>query len=361
MGRYFTVMVIPEREKGVKTFRIPRTFFHAAIFTLATSLILLGILVFDYWEILRQVYKNKHLTIENRQLKEQIQLFHMKLNTLSDDIGRISTFEKKLKIITGLEDGGNVNWSHAQQNLNPQGKNSLKSSPNHKAPVIKNSAPKINKDSSFKESKDYIKLKHLYEQKMAASFGMSTSYGLTKKWNELTKQSFKLADQFAIFDYQFDSAKSNIEKLEVGIHRLDQFLLEKDSFLKSMPSLLPTKGWITSFYGPRLSHYSRRVKMHEGLDIGAKTGTPILAPADGRITYSGIKPGFGKFIQLDHGYGIETIYAHADRLKVKRGELIKRGQLIATVGSTGLSTGPHLHYEVRVNGTPVNPLYYVLD
>ena len=101
--------------------------------------------------------------------------------------------------------------------------------------------------------------------------------------------------------------------------------------------------------------------MHEGLDIGAKPGTPIIAPADGRVLYAGIKPGFGKFVHIDHGYGVETFYAHNKNLFVKKGNAVKRGRKIASVGSTGSSTGPHLHYEIRVNGTPIDPLYYILD
>jgi murein DD-endopeptidase MepM/ murein hydrolase activator NlpD len=101
--------------------------------------------------------------------------------------------------------------------------------------------------------------------------------------------------------------------------------------------------------------------MHEGLDIGSEIGKQIIAPADGLITFSGHKAGFGNFLELDHGYGIETVYAHADKLLVRKGERIKRGALIAKVGNTGYSTGPHLHYEVRVNGTPVDPMYYILD
>lgn len=101
--------------------------------------------------------------------------------------------------------------------------------------------------------------------------------------------------------------------------------------------------------------------MHEGLDIGGKHGAPIVSPADGIVTFVGKKPGFGVLVQLDHGYGLETIYAHADVATVRKGEMISRGDMIARVGNTGYSTGPHLHYEIRVNGTPVDPLYYILD
>lgn len=97
-------MLIPERNKGVKSFRIPHFIFHGLVFLAVASLFLLAILGYNHWKILRQVYENKHLTIENRQLKEQIQLFHMKVGRLSEDIERIHTFEKKLRIITGIEE-----------------------------------------------------------------------------------------------------------------------------------------------------------------------------------------------------------------------------------------------------------------
>jgi murein DD-endopeptidase MepM/ murein hydrolase activator NlpD len=149
--------------------------------------------------------------------------------------------------------------------------------------------------------------------------------------------------------------------MEVRVHELDQHLLNKDSFLRSTPTLLPAYGHISSGYGPRMSPYAQRIKMHEGIDIGAPVGTTIVAPADGVVTFSGPKQGFGNFVQIDHGYGVETIFGHASTLKVKKGQKIIRGDRIATVGNTGYSTGPHVHYEVRVNGTPVDPLYYMLN
>ena len=131
--------------------------------------------------------------------------------------------------------------------------------------------------------------------------------------------------------------------------------------LRSTPTLIPTRGWITSYFGMRKSPYSGRLKMHEGIDVGGKRGAPIVAPADGIVTFVGKKPGFGVLVQLDHGYGVESIYAHTKVATVKKGQTIRRGVMIAKVGNTGYSTGPHLHYEIRVNGTPVDPLYYILD
>ncbi len=219
---------------------------------------------------------------------------------------------------------------------------------------------KIFDEEEMLKNAKYIEFKTSYEDRITQSFGQSR-FSYTREWSELTKKSFELAPQFAKFDYQYMNLKEVIDKLEVDINQLDQHLLDRKSFLNSTPTLMPSNGWITSYFGPRLSPYSGRIKMHEGLDVGAPTGTPVLAPADGVITYSGSKPGFGKFIQIDHGYGLETTYAHAHKVIVKNGTVVKRGDLIAQVGNTGNSTGPHLHYEVRVNGIPVDPLYYILD
>jgi murein DD-endopeptidase MepM/ murein hydrolase activator NlpD len=95
------------------------------------------------------------------------------------------------------------------------------------------------------------------------------------------------------------------------------------------------------------------------MDIAGQTGTPILAPADGVVIKAGFGTGYGNMVELHHGYGIKTLFAHNSRLNVKTGQRVKRGDVIAYLGDTGSSTGPHLHYEVRLNNLPVNPLRYM--
>ncbi|TDJ07666.1 MAG: hypothetical protein E2O68_03195 [Deltaproteobacteria bacterium] len=347
MNKYFTIMIVPERGKGVKSFRVPKILFRGMFFIFAFVVFILGVLAYDYFEILRQVHKNKHLTIENRQLKEQVELFEKKINTIVTDIDRIQVFEKKLRIIAGLEKTAI--------------EGSLTEEEPKKTKINSTFLRTLQDKNQVKDKTRFKRLKNLYEEKIAAVFGLQTSYALTKDWGNLTKQSFLMADKYAHIDYQMENLEEITSDLEIDIHSLDQFLLDKESFLKSTPTLLPTRGWITSYFGPRKSQFSGRTKMHEGIDIGARRGSKIISPADGTVTFAGKKPGFGYFVQLDHGYGIETVYAHASKLDVRLGEQVKRGMLIARVGSTGLSTGPHVHYEVRVNGTPVDPMYYILD
>lgn len=335
--------------------------------------------MYDYWKILQQIHENKHLSLENRQLRDQIRLFQMKINSLADDLERVTTFERKLRIITGLDDPTIqpplVSPSLNDEMMDDYGTQSPTRDPNNThehdhshdqtlldAPVNKKPQPmsELNFDNLYTDA-NFIELKGLYDKKIAANLGFNKRYKITQQWSELIKKSFELSSEYAAFDYKFRKIKEVASKLESNIHKLDQFLLDKSSILKSTPSILPSVGWITSYFGIRISPYSGGRKMHEGLDVGAPFGTPIVAPADGIITFAGHKPGFGNFVQIDHGYGIETIYAHAQKVIAKNGQKIKRGDLIAKVGSTGYSTGPHLHYEVRVNGIAVDPLYFVLD
>ena len=127
------------------------------------------------------------------------------------------------------------------------------------------------------------------------------------------------------------------------------------------PSIMPTKGWLTSaFSSERVHPILHLARPHEGIDVAAPMGAEIEAPAAGIVTDVRWEDGYGNFLTIDHGYGLVTRYAHCSKILVVRGQRVKRGQRIALVGSTGLATGPHLHYEVWMNGKAIDPLHYVL-
>jgi len=129
----------------------------------------------------------------------------------------------------------------------------------------------------------------------------------------------------------------------------------------STPSIMPTKGWLTSaFASERVHPILHLARPHEGIDVAAPMGAEIEAPAAGTVTEVKWEDGYGNFVTIDHGYGLVTRYAHCSKILVVRGQRVKRGQKIALVGATGLATGPHLHYEVWVNGKPVDPFHYVM-
>jgi biotin carboxyl carrier protein len=131
--------------------------------------------------------------------------------------------------------------------------------------------------------------------------------------------------------------------------------------LAATPSIMPTQGWLSSAFSAMRTHpILHMARPHEGIDVSAPMGSPIEAPAAGVVTDAGWENGYGNTITINHGFGIVTKFAHASKLLVKTGQRVSRGQRIALVGNSGLATGPHLHYEVHVNGKPVNPLKFVL-
>ncbi len=148
---------------------------------------------------------------------------------------------------------------------------------------------------------------------------------------------------------------------EEELQALSDCLRQRQLQLNFTPSIWPVRGWISSRYGYRVSPFTGRRELHRGLDIVNRIGTPIVATADGRVVFAGYKRGYGKMVVIDHGFGRVTKYGHLSRIEVQRDDEVVRGQRIGRLGSTGRSTGPHLHYEVVVNGKTVNPMDYLLD
>lgn len=138
-------------------------------------------------------------------------------------------------------------------------------------------------------------------------------------------------------------------------------LSQRKSLLQSIPTNIPVKGWITSGFGTRVSPFTGKRTPHKGLDVAAPVGTPIYAPANGVVVFSGKKSGYGNFVMVAHGFGIATHYAHCAELLATVGQRVNRGDQIGTVGMTGRTTGPHLHYEVTVNGQKKNPRKFILE
>ncbi len=138
---------------------------------------------------------------------------------------------------------------------------------------------------------------------------------------------------------------------------------DKEKMLASTPAIQPVNNKdlkrVASGYGYRVDPVYKTVKFHAGLDFSAPQGTPIYATADGRVTTAGNKGnGYGNHVEINHGFGYETLYGHMVRVKVRTGQTVKRGEVIGWVGSTGKSTGPHLHYEVHKGARPIDPVYF---
>ncbi|MBN1572347.1 MAG: M23 family metallopeptidase [Deltaproteobacteria bacterium] len=173
-------------------------------------------------------------------------------------------------------------------------------------------------------------------------------------------------DDFGSFT---DKISNDIDRLQKksetqgkSLQELYSFLEGQQNRLDSTPSILPTRGiYNVKGFGFRKDPITGKLRMHNGVDIINKAGTPIFAPAVGVVSFTGIRTGYGKYVIIDHGYGISTGYGHLENILVDEGDRVKRGQKIALMGNTGRSIGTHLHYEVRINDVPINPLLFVLN
>ncbi len=181
---------------------------------------------------------------------------------------------------------------------------------------------------------------------------LDTQIPLTDKHNSLVREMHEQTRQL-------DFASINQKQ---GFESLLKHLEDQQNLLDSTPAIRPVSGgWTSSRFGYRVSPFTGLREFHNGLDIAARIGTPVNATADGVVTFAGKKGLLGKIIIIDHGYGMVTRYAHLQKTLKKRGDSVKRGDTIALVGNSGRTTGAHLHYEVHLNGIPVNPEKYILN
>ncbi len=209
----------------------------------------------------------------------------------------------------------------------------------------------------------------------------SSAVASKEKINEFTKMYKQIADNYMTKSNRGSTAKSKstsqagldliklnsvVEQLNKNFNSDEQLLAELnlskeklEKVVSAIPTLIPSPGKICSPFGMRKHPIKKVYLAHDGVDISSSSGDPILASASGKVEYSGYSKGYGYNVIINHGNGYHTLYAHASKLLANKGDNIQKGQKIALVGSTGLSTGPHLHFEIRVNNIPVDPTEYV--
>ena len=155
--------------------------------------------------------------------------------------------------------------------------------------------------------------------------------------------------------------EAEIRLRERELRRLQTFLDHRTAALAAAPTILPVRGWLAARHGYRISPFTGAREFHEGIDIAAPVGTFIRATAAGTVRLAGVVGGYGNVVVLDHGGGVRTLYAHNSSHRVRVGQRVQRGDVIAAVGATGRTTGSHVHYEVQVNGAPADPLGFAID
>ncbi|GBE15933.1 murein DD-endopeptidase MepM [bacterium BMS3Abin14] len=298
----YTIMVVPDETTKVRRYRVPKLFVRGILFASLIIVAGLAYLLTDYYHVRKMVSGFDRLRLETRQQKKQLLTYVKTINDIQTEMGRLRHFDTKLRVMANLD-----SVVYPEQIMGVGGENPVSFNP-------------MESEVSF--------------QDQALLKGMT---------NELSR------------------IKSDTDIQERSFQELVEYLQDQKSLLASTPSIWPVRGWETSGFGYRTSPFTGRREMHKGVDVATRTGTPIIAPADGVVIFAGREGGFGNLVVLDHGYGIVTRYGHCSKLKVKIGQKIKRGDVIGLVGTTGRSTGPHLHYEVAVNGVAVNPMRYILN
>ncbi len=323
-----TFLMVSNRRGTTRKISVSAGWLKAGTALLAVVTLVLAACLVDYVGLLSQAMEVKRLRAENDQLKQQFQVVEGKLNSLETGLERVKSWVVKLKNITNIDDE-NRELKLAIGPLPRTGEGI-----NPAADRMPSSALAV-KDAVFFERAP-----------------VDEAHG------ELTVEGQR---DYASLAIRIDQAVSETLLREQGVLELYNSLSERQSLLAATPSIKPVRGWFTSKFGYRISPFTGRPVMHNGLDVAASPGAPIYAPADGVVSFAGYDAGYGKLVSIDHGYGVITRYGHLSQISVEIGQKIKRRDLIAAVGSTGRSTGPHLHYEVRVNGVPVDPINYVLD
>ncbi len=205
-----------------------------------------------------------------------------------------------------------------------------------------------------KKLRNYVPLKPIDEELRKMGVG---GYVPGFAEEDLSSQTKK---ELTDLSESLDNLLSRARLQKSSYEELVTHLKEKAYLRDHTPSIMPVQGWVMRGYGYHIDPFTGQVKMHEGLDIAAPNGTPIVSPASGTVRYAGEKKDYGLCVEVDHGYGFGTMYAHCQRIRVNSGMQVRRGDVIAYVGNTGRSTGPHLHYEILLSHTAVNPLNYIL-
>ena len=312
MRKKISFVVLSNSGAPAKQVSATKTSIRLVSFFLVACLVFFGYVIYDYFQLKKTTLhlKNRetHLTGELAEIqnqRKQIQDFANEINSLKSKLVALNNFETKIRIIANIEKTDDSNNIFGVGGSVPED--------------LDAGLPLMEKHNSL--------IRDMHEQ-----------------IDVLNRASIHQQNEF----------ESLLKSLE-----------DQQNLLASTPAIRPIsrgeKSWVTSSFGFRQSPFTGQREFHQGYDISAREGTPVLATADGVVIFVGRKGLLGNTIIIDHGHGMVTRFGHCQKFLKKRGEKVKRWEPVALVGNTGRSTGPHVHYEVRLNGIPVNPTKYILN
>jgi murein DD-endopeptidase MepM/ murein hydrolase activator NlpD len=296
--RFYTVLVLPDATSPARKFHVSKTVMAVLSSVAVVSILALTFFIYQY------VNLNVRM-LELRQLRQEVSernSLSAKVSQLEGELSKIRELDQRLRVVAGLDKG------EAQPPILAQGGS---------------------------ETVSRVALVDAVKQRT----------GRLTDW----------------VNRDLNSLGQEISSRGRSLRELKTYLDEKAATLASTPTILPVRGLITAGYGYRKSPFTGQREIHEGLDIAAPYGTPILATADGIVSFAGPLVAYGNVVFIDHGHGFATFYGHNSTNRVREGQRVRRGDIVAYVGTTGRTTGPHVHYEVHVEGVISNPLKYAID
>lgn len=304
-GKHYTLMIVPEGvQTKVRRLQIPKRALYALGLVVMALFAILVAFVVHYISVIDSVFEARTLREENARLNQRLTVVTSKVDEVDARLVDLRVFDEKLRKFTDLRDSDR---RLSMGPIKPAG-----------GDVSAFAVPLEGDDPAVNQLRDA-----LLDSRLA---GLSA---------EAHRQIGSLADL------------------------VDHFS-ERELLLRTTPSIAPARGLLTSSFGSREDPFTGTATMHSGLDISANEGTEVIAPADGVVSFAGVKSEYGNCVLIDHGRDTVTLYGHLKEYIVKAGDKVTRGQHIGNVGNTGRSTGSHLHYEVRLNNVPVNPRPYVM-
>jgi murein DD-endopeptidase MepM/ murein hydrolase activator NlpD len=320
-----SVIVVSDETAPVRRFELRRDWIRRGIWGAAVVAVLLLALCVDYVRMRIDNTELRGLRAETIERRQQVADFQKTLDSVDGQLAILQEFERKVRIIANLPGtagtgGAEITAVGSRGETSPGGSGGLAQPLDAEVPA----RPRESRLPPVPESAD--------EQERVSVLRDAAVY------------------LGAIAEGQSANLRELVDALE-----------GKHDHLASSPSIWPAKGWLTSRYGSRVSPFTGKSQFHAGIDIAGAKGTDIVAPARGKVVFSGKRGPLGNSLIIDHGHGVRTQYGHNDELLVKRGATVERGEVIARLGNSGRSTGPHLHYVVEVRGKTRDPLDYIFD
>jgi len=322
-----SVIVVSDETSPVRRYEVRKLLLRRAAWGAGIAAVLLLLLLVDYVRVRIDNRELDSLRAETLARREQVAKFEKKMKSVDGSLARLQEFERKVRIIANLPGSAGAGGEEVTAVGQEVGADDLPGGEGGADETFDADVPTPPREERLPKA--------------------PPGAPVEKRVSVLQQTA----------EYLGVVAQGEVSNLEELVNALEG----KRDYLESSPSIWPAKGWLTSRYGYRVSPFTGRRQFHAGLDIAAALGTNIVAPARGRVVFAGPHGPLGNCVIIDHGYGVRTEYGHTEKILVKRGDRVERGQVIALLGNTGRSTGPHLHYVVQVRGKTRNPLDYIFD